>query len=822
MKDEKNNMTKGPPNTLLRMAREKRGWKLEYVAAKLDVDSGTVGRWERGEQGTSRAWQYRLSDLYEMKLSELGFPEETIDVSRQHWLVPYRRNDYYTGYEQTLQALYKALHTKRAAFLTQALSGLGGIGKTQLALEYAYRYRDEYKSVIWIGADSQAVLLSRLDHVVQQLGLSVLEPRNQQQVLFAFHHWLSSQANWLLILDNVEDLAILDMIFPDENARRQGHIVITTRAQAVGVWANKVAVETMGEEEGATLLLRRAKVIPRSALLDAASEQDQEKARDISAELDGLPLALDQAGAYIEETRCSIAEYLDLYRARRAALLWRRGTAVSGHPDSVTTTFELSFDKVQQVNPAAAELLRFCAFLHPDAIPEELIVDNASHAGALLQPVATDPIQLQEALGTLSRYSLLRRNASARTLSTHRLVQAVLKDMKDMRDEAVQRQWAERAVQAMVHAFALEGSDTWQHAERYIPHALACTELIEQLGLQSETAAILLSRTSLYLRQRAQYGQAEQFYKQALVRYEQLFGREDPEVATVLNNLALVYEEQRRHAEAQNLFKRAEDILAKVYPLGHPDRARILANLASCHWSQGELREACRLGELAVAMLEKTLGPEDLDLAAALSKLATVYRDQGDTQRAEPLYQRALAMKERTLPPGHPLIAFSLSAFATNFYLQQRFDRAAAYQERALAILEQVLGPDHPEVALCLFCLADTYMMRRDFKRAEQCNRRSLAIYEKAEGPIHSDMAQPLCGLAMLAQMRGRYVEAEPLYQRALTILEQTQGPMYPDLIPMLRAYATLLYRMGRREKARVLEARAEAIERKIRGEAKG
>ncbi len=819
MKDEKNDMTKGPPNTLLRMAREKRQWKLEYVAAKLDVDSGTVGRWERGEQGTSRAWQYRLSDLYEMKLSELGFPEEPVDVSRQHWLVPYRRNDYYTGYEQTLQALYKALHTKRAAVLTQALSGLGGIGKTQLALEYAYRYRDEYTAVVWIGADSQAVLLSRLDYVAQQLGLSILEPRNQQQVLFAFHQWFSSQTNWLLILDNVEDLAILDMVFPDENARRRGHIVLTTRAQAVGVWANKIAVETMGEEEGATLLLRRAKVIPRSGPLEAAAEEDREKARVISAELDGLALALDQAGAYIDEAPSSLAEYLDLYRARRAALLRRRGTAVSGHPDSVTTTFELSFDKIQQVNPAAAELLLSCAFLHPDAIPEELIMDGASHAGALLQSVETDPIQLQEALGTLSRYSLLRRNVSARTLSTHRLVQAVLKDMMD---EATQRQRAEQAVQAMVHAFALEGSDTWQHAERYTPHALACAELIEQLRLEGETAAILLSRTGLYLRQRAQYGQAQQFHEQALARYEQLFGPEDPEVATALNNLALVYQEQRKHAEAQGLFERAEGILAKAYPLGHPDRARILANLASCHRSQGELREACRLGELAVAMLEKTLGPEDLDLAAALSTLATVNRDQGDTQRAEPLYQRALAIKERALPPGHPLIAFNLSAFATNFHLQLRFDRAAAYQERALAILEQALGPDHPEVALCLFCLADTYMMRRDFKRAERCNLRSLAIYEKAEGPIHSDMAQPLCGLAMVAQMRGRYVEAEPLYQRALTILEQTQGPTYPDLIPMLRAYATLLYRMGRREKARALEARAEAIERKIRGEAKG
>jgi tetratricopeptide (TPR) repeat protein len=807
-------MTKGTPNTLLREARIKCELKQRFVAKNLGVDVGTLSRWERGVI-PKRLSQHKLAAFYQTTLTALGFPEEPARVSPV-WLVPHRRNRYYTGYEQTLQALYKALHTKKAAVLTQALSGLGGIGKTQLALEYAYRYRDGYTDVLWIGADSPTVLLSSLVEVVKKLGLPMMEPLDQQQVLSAFQSWLSTRRNWLLILDNVEDLAILDQIIPLEETRQQGHIVLTTRAQAVGTWANKITVDTMPETEGATFLLRRAKVIPRNAPLHTAAETDQEKALEITGELDGLPLALDQAGAYIEEAPSSLAEYLDLYREQRAALLDRRGIAASGHPESVTTTFTLSFTKVQKDQPAAAELLQLCAFFHPDAIPEALLVQGTSHLSPLLQSTVSNPIQFREALTTLSKYSLLNRNVSAKTLSTHRLVQAILRDMMD---EAMQRQWAEQVVRVMVRAFALEGSDTWQNMERYAPHTLVCAEMIERLGLKDEMAATLLSRAGLYLRQRAGYTQAERFYEQALVFFEQLFGPEHPEVATVLNNRALVYQEQRRHAEAQHSFERALEILEKTYPPAHPDRARTMGNLAHCHWSQGHMRDALRIGQQAKILLERALGPQTLELASLLITLAAVYRDLGELQEAETLYQRGLAIQKQLLPPGHPSIALTFTGIATNQFLLHRYKSALDYNERALTMLKQTLGPQHPEVALCLFCLADTYMMLGDWKQAEEYNLRSLAIYEKIEGPILSDIAQPLHGLAMLAQLRGRFDQAESHYQRALSILEQTQGPDYPDLIALLRAYATLLYLKGQRQKARTLEARADAIERKIEGE---
>ena len=209
----------------------------------------------------------------------------------------------------------------------------------------------------------------------------------------AVKRWLSSHEGWLLILDNADDLAMTrEFIPPGKN----GHVLLTTRARAAGAIARRVEIQEMGTEEGALFLLRRAKYIAEDAPLDAAAEADQATAKEIATQLDGLPLALDQAGAYIEETGCGLSGYLDLYRSHAPELLRRRGALASDHPDPVATTWALSFENIEKANPAAAELLRFCAFLHPDGIPEEVFSEGAPELGPVLGPVGSDAFALNE------------------------------------------------------------------------------------------------------------------------------------------------------------------------------------------------------------------------------------------------------------------------------------------------------------------------------------------------------------------------------------------------------------------------------------------
>ena len=186
-------------------------------------------------------------------------------------------------------------------------------------------------------------------------------------------------------------------------------------------------------------------------VLDKASEAERNKAEEISQEMDGLPLALDQAGAYIEETACGLADYLDLYQKRGAALRKRRGGLIADHPESVATTWSLSIEKIELANPAAAELLRLCAFLAPDAIPEEIITESAPDLGPVLQPVAADPFELNAAIEELHKFSLVKRDPDAKTLTIHRLVQVVIKD--EHGPATHNRQWAGWVVRAVNDTF---------------------------------------------------------------------------------------------------------------------------------------------------------------------------------------------------------------------------------------------------------------------------------------------------------------------------------------------------------------------------------
>jgi hypothetical protein len=447
------------------------------------------------------------------------------------WNVPFRRNPFFTGREDILQRLHNTLHQEKAAALTQpqAISGLGGIGKTRTAIEYAYRHQDDYQAVLWAKAESRETLVSDFVTIAHLLSLSVKE--EQDLIVRSVKRWLQDHTGWLLIFDNADDLTMVRDFLPSGG---KGHILLTTRAQATGRIAQRIQVERMEPDEGTLFLLHRAMILDPNAPLAAASISDQDTAREIALLMDGLPLALDQAAAYIEETRCSLSDYLHLFQTRQEELLKRRGGLVTNHdhPDPVATTWSLSFKRVQQANPAAADLLQLCAFLDADMIQEEIIIKGASELGPVLQSVAADPIKLDEAIGALLAYSLVRRTPN-HTLTMHRLVQAVLK--YGLQKDA-QRLWAERTVRAVSQAFPEVERENWLQCQQYIPHVLMCAKYIDQWEMAFPEAALLLNNAGVYLTESAQYEQAEPFLQQALSIREQVLGPDHPDTLGVRAN----------------------------------------------------------------------------------------------------------------------------------------------------------------------------------------------------------------------------------------------------------------------------------------------
>ena len=416
------------------------------------------------------------------------------------WNIPFRRNPFFTGREPIFIQIEHLLHAGKTAALSQppALSGLGGIGKTQTAVEYAYRSRHAYQYILWAQANTQETLLSDFVALAKPLNLPEKEAQEQPIIVQAVKRWLETHAGWLLIFDNADDLAMVRDYLPEGN---QGHTLLTTRTQAMGGLARKIELDIMEPEEGAEFLLRRAGIIAQEAPFDEASITERALAINIVRAMDGLPLALDQAGAYIEETSESLFNYLTLYRTQRTHLLKHRGGLIPNHPDSVATTWSLAFANIERVNPAAIELMHFCAFLAPDGIPEELIKQW--------------DITLDEAEALLN-------NAG----------------------------------------FYLQNRGQYQEAEPLLQDALAIGET--RYGRDHPDTTYLLNNLALLYHEQGKHEQAQPLYQRALAIDEKVLGPEHPDTADTLNNLAILYDEQGKHEQAQPLYQRTLAIYEKV------------------------------------------------------------------------------------------------------------------------------------------------------------------------------------------------------------------------------------------------------------------
>ena len=675
------------------------------------------------------------------------------------WNIPYPRNTFFTGREDLLLQLHAQLASGQAAALSQspqAISGLGGIGKTQLATEYAYRYQQDYEAVFWARADTLDALISSYNTIATLLKLPERDAEQQEITLAAVKTWLQTHRKWLLILDNADDLTLLPPFLPPTAG---GHILLTTRAWDMRGLAIRLEVKTLPDEQGALLLLQRANLLPSDRTIAHASAKDRQLAIQLTQELGGLPLAIDQAGAYMEATGTGLEEYLRIYQTHRPTVLQDRRSLVTDHPDSVTTTWSLSFERIEQKNPAAAALLQFCAYLAPDAIPETIIIEGASHLGPLLESIATDPLLFPQAIEALRSYSLVARDSQTRTLSLHRLVQAAIRDRLS---PDVEQDWKRRTILAVEAACPdLDDVKQWNACEQWLPHALVSAAWIEQEQISSTEAARLLNQTGYYLKARARYSEAEPLYERALVIREEQLGGEHPGTARSLGNLAGLYVSQERYAEAEPLYERA------------------------------------------LAVHERQLGEEHPDTVTSLNNLGMLYERQGRYGEAEPLLKRALAIREEQLGGEHPDTARSLNNLAGLYRSQGRYGEAEPLYERALAIREEQLGGEHPDTAQSLGNLGMLYRSQGRYTEAEPLLKRALAVHERQLGGEHPDTATSLNNLAGLYKSQGRYAEAEPLYKRALAIYEQRLGLEHPRTQTVRENYAILLSEMGRGGEAR-------------------
>lgn len=521
--------------TLLRQFRKRQHLTQQQLAKALGLHRNTIGRWEEGsflpESKTlilELARCLHLTELEARRLLDASFLAP-IPV----WSVPYPRNPFFTGRENLLATLHTHLAPGHSIALPRsyALHGMGGIGKTQLALEYAYRYALAYRAIFWIEAETLEQIHACLLHIARRLDLLERLEADHQRVVSAVQRWLESHSEWLLIWDNLEDLDLFQRFLP---ALRHGAILLTTRQQALGTLAHGIDLTPMEAEEGMLFLFRRAKILENTASVEQVRElavnrpDEHAAAQELVTELGGLPLALDQVGAYIEETRGRLPDCLALFRQAPLRLLQERGAHVE-HPASVVTTFVQAFERLQQRYPAAAQLLTACCFLAPEEIPECLFTQHTFLLPSLLQHALGEPFAFQELAKKLLAYALIQRQPDRQTLVVHRLVQAVLREKMERQE---QLEWRKRMIRVLNAAFPEVTHEVWEACERLLPHVLACVAHLPDQEVDREILAEVLRKAADYLHERAHYEQAERLYQRNFCLVEHARGSEDLSVAS--------------------------------------------------------------------------------------------------------------------------------------------------------------------------------------------------------------------------------------------------------------------------------------------------
>ena len=579
---------------------------------------------ELKEQATPAELQ-NVTDLLQQQDMKL---EDIRKLLPPVWNVSHHRNPNFTGRKDILSELRLALTSGEPAAWKQAAFGMGGVGKTQLAVEYIYRHKPDYRVIWWIHSEKPATMAADYTGLADDLDLPEKDFQDQSETVRAVKRWLEHNSGWLLIFDNAHDQGAIRDYIPHGGA---GHVIITSRNSDWGSVAGLLPVKNFDRADSIEFLCKRT------------GQDDRDAANALADELGDLPLALEQAGAYIEATGIALTDYQELFRSRRKEL-WGDESPPPDYPDSVATTWSLAMDDVREESEEAADLLNLCAFLAPDEIPLEMLGEGVEYLPKSLASTASDRLAMNRAIRVLRRYSLI--DASGESLSVHRLVQAVVCDRLGEDEE---KRWAETAVRLMSAVFPFESHDvrTWHRCSRLLPHALAAAAHAEERGVTPEETQHILNQTGLYLRGRAELAEAKAHYERALALAEEVYGRDHPEVAAIVNNLGRVLQDLGDLPAAKEQYERALAIDEEVYGRDYPSVAIDVNNLGSVLRALGELPAAKEHYERALAIDEEVYGRDHPSVAIRVNNLGSVLQDLGELPAAKEHYERALEISRR-------------------------------------------------------------------------------------------------------------------------------------------------------------------------------
>jgi tetratricopeptide (TPR) repeat protein len=711
----------------------------------------------------------------------------------------------FVGREEELAEIHAKLQARQGVSVC-AVEGMGGLGKSELAMQYAQRYRQEYAARYWLSlrgmglAQAVVTLANRYIDLPEAMQSQSLEA----QAAWYWQNWIPTEGKMLVILDDVTDLASIPKQARPLSDRFQ--ILVTTRKRKLSSQFADIPLGVMSEDEALDLL--------RKLLGKARVDREKIAAQAICEYLGCLPLGVELAGRYLQlDEDLRLSDYQQQLKISDESLDLQETEEINASR-GVIAAFELSWQELSAGTGKVAMLLGLFA--------------PADIAWSLVEEVAApliDEEDLREGRKQLNNLYLIKAVDEDRTRFTmHSLTRQFLQ-WKLAQDSDTNRLFRETFVMSLLGiAKQIPESPTRDLiaiVAPAIPHLdMLSREMLNDIPNPEEDLFWAFEGIARFYYGQGLFALAEPIWKDSIDVIKRILGDRHPDVPTSLNNLAELYRSQGRYDEAEPLYLEALQLWRELLGDYHPLVAKGFNNLAGLYYSQGRYDEAEPLYLEALQLWRELLGDHRHSyVAQSLNNLALLYYSQGRYEEAESLFLEALQLRRELLGDRHSDVAQSLSNLAELYRLQGRYEESESLFLEALQLLRELLGDRHPDVAKGFNNLAELYRSQGRYEDSEPLFLEAMQLRRELLGDRHPDVAQSLHNLAELYRSQGRYEDSEPIHQEAMQLWRELLGDHHPNVATSLNNLALLYDSQGRYEEAESLFLEAMQLKRELVGD---
>ncbi|KAK2782650.1 hypothetical protein FQN53_009666 [Emmonsiellopsis sp. PD_33] len=754
------------------------GFEMEAAGVWDNVSCIIVkGVCDYADSHKSKLWQaYAAATGASAAKAFLEFWRPNCEGAREperRWMVPFLRNPQFVGRKNEIERV-EDLILQPDGPAKIAISGLGGVGKTQVVLELAYRMRHKYAglSIFWIPCTSYESVEQAYTSIASAIGIQCVEVAKTKERV-RDHLNEKTSGKWLLIFDNADDM---DMWIKGSDAtpalknflpqNEQGHMIFTSRNRKLATKlasSHVVSVDELDEQTGVQFLKR--------SLIDSDLVEDRNTTIALLEQLTFLPLAIAQAAAYINENSTGLTEYLELLQGQEsdAVEILSEDFEDEGRYRSlqnpVVTTWLISFQQIQRLNELAANYLSLMACINPRDIPRSLLPQSKSKKESL------------DAIGLLKAYSFIAEQDKSGSLALHRLVRLATRNW--LRKENQFTQWISKTADRLNETFPYDNHKNRKLWREYLPHALS---LIGELQFQTQQDKYteLLHTVASCIALDGRYNAAAAMFEKIVRIREREYGNTNISTLNSRNGLVLAYTNQGQWKKAEELGIQVLEIRKQVLGLEHPDTLISMNNLASTYNKQGQWKKAEELGIQVLDASKQILGLEHPDTLTSMHNLASTYIKQGQWKKAEELGIQALEIRKQVLGLNHPDTLISMSGLASTYDMQGQWKKAEELGIQVLETRKQVLGLEHPDTLTSMHNLALTYDKQGQWKKAEELGIQVLEASKQMLGSEHPDTLTSMHNLACVWHSLGKVEDALTLMRECVQLHSEHLGPDHP------------------------------------------